>query len=93
MTTDDLPTTIEASVRLVLGLMPEDEHARITALSRADLATLHLGLGLWMRNHLGLWNGNQALLDATGKIHPDEASEVLVEALWQHLQDRRPRLH
>ena len=93
MTTDSLPVSIEAAVRLVLGLMPEDELARIGALPHEQLVVLHVTLGLWMRNYFGLWKDNQALLDATGRTHPDDASGVLVEALWQHLQDQRARLH
>jgi hypothetical protein len=58
-----------------------------------ELVTLDPSLGLWIRNYLGLWGGNPALLQATGKSQPDEASQVLVEAFWRHLQDRQPRLH
>lgn len=93
MTTDRLPATIKATVRLVLGLKPEAEQARIGELTHGELVALDPGLGMWIRNNLGLWRGNQALLKATRQRHADDASQVLVEAVWQHLQDRRARLH
>ena len=46
-----------------------------------------------MRDFLWLWSSNQPLLDAAGQSYADDALQVLIEALWQHLQDRKPRLH
>lgn len=52
---DKFPTTVEATVRLLLGLVPEDEQAKIVLMTEDDLMMLHFGLGQWIRNHLGLW--------------------------------------
>jgi hypothetical protein len=54
----ELPATIDGAVRLVLGQVPEDEQAQIAYMSEEDLPRLHMGLGQWVRNHLGLWSDN-----------------------------------
>ena len=87
------PETVAAAVRLLLDLMPSDDQARIVAMSKEVLTELHLGLGMWVRNNLGLWSGNGALLQATDRANADDASMVIVEALWQHLREGLPKLH
>jgi hypothetical protein len=58
-----------------------------------DLPSLHFGLGAWVRNELGLWQGNQALLEATGKSDPDDAALAIIEALWRRLRGLAPKVH
>ena len=84
---DKFPTTIDAAVRVLLGLVPTEELAKITQMSEGDLIDLHFGLGQWIRNNFGLWKENLELMQATGAIDPDDASGVIVKALWQRLQD------
>ena len=81
-----LPETIDQAVDELLRVLPKDNTAEITAMSKDDLIALHFGLGMWIRNNLGLWGGNRKLLQATGKEHPDDASGVIIDALWQRLQ-------
>ncbi len=90
---DNFPATVEQAVRVLEGLVPLAEQARIAALSEADLAMLQVGLGQWIRNHFGLWSGNQRLLHDTGQIHADDASEVIVRSFWRQLRSHRPQLH
>ena len=87
------PTTIDAAVRVLVSLVPQDEQIRILAMTEADLNSLHPSLGQWIRNYFGLWKGNAALLDATGEKHPDDASGVIIKAFWQRLRDVQPKLH
>ncbi|MBL8394611.1 MAG: hypothetical protein JNK99_07665 [Candidatus Accumulibacter sp.] len=58
---------------------------------------LHFGLGMWIRNSLGLWKGNdelmQAIKERNQSIHPDEASMVIVEAVWERLREMVPKVH
>ena len=88
-----LPESVDAAVRLLMAVVPDEERARIAALRRTDLVQLHFGLGMWIRNNLGLWEGNRRLLDACGRSTPDDASTFLIEAFWQHLRNLEPRLH
>lgn len=77
----------------MLGLVPEDEQSRIACMSEGDLPELHMGLGQWVRNHLGLWGDNTTLMAATGEDNADDASAVLVRAFWKQLRDELPRVH
>ena len=90
---DLFPATVEAAVRLLQGLVPENEKAKIAAMKEDELKTLHFGLGQWVRNHLGLWGGNSMLLQATGESNPDDASGVIIRAFWQALQYDLPKVH
>jgi len=63
---DAFPTTVEAAVRLLQGLVPAVEQEKIAAMKEDELMALHFGLGKWARNHLGQWCANPALLVATG---------------------------
>jgi hypothetical protein len=93
MATDDVPRTVDEAVRLLLGLVPDAEQIKIAAMTDNDLVNLHFGLGIWIRNNLCLWDTNSALLVATGESHPDDASGVIVRALWQRLRDDLPKVH
>jgi hypothetical protein len=55
----------------------------------ADLIKMHLIVGSHQRNTLGLWAGNPDLLNACGKPHPDDASLIILTALWERLQEKR----
>ena len=80
------PETVDQAVDLLLDQLPEGAKTEIAALSKDDLIWLHMDIGTWIRNNLGLWGGNNALLQATQKQHPDDASGVIIEALWRKLQ-------
>jgi hypothetical protein len=90
---NNYPRTIESAVRLLQGLVPEDEQQKIRSMTEQELAILDFGLGQWIRNHLGLWGDNSALLRATGELHADDASGVIVRAFWLKLRDDLPRVH
>lgn len=88
-----LPQTVEEAVRLLRSLVPEDQQASIAAMPEEELMTLDFGLGTWIRNNLGLWQENQALLNATECHSADDASAVIVRAFWLALRSDRPKVH
>lgn len=90
---DEFPTSVEAAVRVLREMIPEDEKAKIAVMPEHELTMLHFGLGQWIRNNFGLWDGNPTLLTATGQRDPDDASEVIIRAFWQRLRDDLPKLH
>ncbi len=84
------PTTIE-DVVYVLDLLLDDEHKQILIKrSEDDLKKSSFGIALYIRNHFGLWAGNKELLRSCGsdEMHPDDASMIIIKALWQRLQER-----
>lgn len=55
-----LPATVDEAVRLLQSIVPQAEQAKIAALQESALITLDLSLGMWIRNNLGMWQGNAA---------------------------------
>lgn len=54
-----------------------------------DLINFHFGWGMSIRNELGLWQGNKELLRSCGskKMHPDDASMVIIKAVRRKRQN------
>ena len=81
------PRTVkEAVLRLKNGMFEKDLE-RIKNMKKDKLITIHYGLGKYIRNCFGLWGENQKLIDSSGKKHPDDASFVIIEKLWESLQN------
>jgi len=82
---------------VVIATLSDDERASIAALAQWELVGLHMGLGTWIPNNLGLWKGNnapiQAIRERDHAMHPDDASMVIVEAVWDRLREMVPKVH
>jgi len=87
------PTTTDEAVGVLLALLTDEEKAVITGKTRDQLGDLHPALGTWIRSHFGLWQDNSTLLESTRERHPDDAAGVIIAALWQRLQEERPKIH
>ena len=84
---EQLPKTVPEAVRYVMERIDEKQKADLRAIEEQHLlAKTHFGLGMWVRNELGLWKGNDELLRATGNGDPDGASSVIVHAVWEELR-------
>ena len=96
---DDWPQSVEEAVDGLLVALPDDLLGSVESMEQGDLISLHFTLGMWVRNAFGLWRGNRALLDSCADYaashglrsywtgHPDDASSIIVEALWLRLQE------
>lgn len=82
------PPTLPAAVEFCLKQLPV---RTLEALLRPESAELdhHFGLGMWVRNRLGLWQGNQALMKELGAWHPDDASAPILDALVAYLRKHK----
>jgi hypothetical protein len=91
--------TIEEALGLVIASLSDEDKAAMAAMAEPELELigLHFGLGAWIRNNLGLWKGDDRLTMAvrTGDqpIYPDDASMVIVEAVWRRLREMVPKVH
>lgn len=85
---DTWPTTVQAAVEDIVGALSEDDKATLRKTEKEDLIRFHHGWGTGIRNDYGLWRGNRQLLEsACGKpCHPDDASMVIIEAVWSALR-------
>jgi len=84
------PKTVDEAVTRILSTMPEKDRKTVRETSKDDLIQFHHGWGTGIRNGFGLWRGNRALMDDCKAKHPDDASMVIIEAVWARLQkDKR----
>jgi hypothetical protein len=87
------PVTIDEAVGVVIATLAEEEKATISAMSESELIGLHMSLGAWIRKNFGLWSCNRPLLESTGEPNADDASMVIVVAVWQRLREMVPKVH
>lgn len=81
-----VPRTVQEAVSCLLRNMPPDEQRLLASLPERRLDETHMGLGVWVRNEMMLWSGNDDLFADTGAVHPDGASAVIIRAFWEHLR-------
>jgi hypothetical protein len=94
------PRTVEEAVSELLVALSEEDKVEIRDRSKEALLDLHFALGLDIRNRFGLNSGNVELMGACARhlrpddpvpdfaFHQDDASSVIVEALWTELSRR-----
>jgi hypothetical protein len=86
---DTWPTTVDEAAKQIVGLLNDESKARVRATRKEQLIEFHSGWGMGIRNSLGLWRGNEKLLQSCGggkPVHPDDCSMVIIEAVWTLLQ-------
>jgi hypothetical protein len=85
-----LPKTLEEEVNYMIAALGPGEKELIRTTDEADLEEFHYGLGTSIRKVFQLWHGNKDLLKSCGSetLHADDASLVIIEALWRRLQTR-----
>lgn len=82
------PELRRAFALLDSALSPADRDT-IRATPAAALIRYHFGLGMGLRNDLGLWSNSAARApwERRGLRHPDDMSQVIIEAYWLYLHD------
>jgi len=80
------PRTVDEAATRILADMKGADKTRVRETKREDLIFFHHGWGTGIRNEFGLWKGNTNLLADCHAHHPDDASMVIIEAVWQRLQ-------
>jgi hypothetical protein len=83
------PKTVKEAVAQLLSEMSDKDKETIRNTKKEDLIKFHHGWGTGIRNDLGLWQGNKDLIKDTKANHPDDASMVIIEAVWKELQGRK----
>lgn len=87
------PRTLVQAVDQIVDGMSDEEQNAVKSKPRENLIEFHMGWGMGIRNGLGLWRGNDALvISACGgeRCHPDDASMKIIEAVWERLQHKPP---
>jgi hypothetical protein len=85
----EIDTREKAIARLIRLLSPESRQV-VRDTKREDLILFHLSSwGMGIRKELGLWGQNVYLLrdlSPDQPIHADDASMILIRAVWERLQ-------
>jgi hypothetical protein len=75
--------------------LDDESKALLRRTAKQDLIQFHLGWGMEVRNKYGFWS-NRALVQSCGKqrgyvgfIHPDDASMIVLEGVWEVVNARR----
>jgi hypothetical protein len=86
------PKTVDGAVEILMAEMALNDKAKIAKTEEEDLSGLHMFLGAYIRRVFGLWSGNCSLRESCAKaagkdkIHPDEASSIIIKELWNKLK-------
>ena len=86
------PSTIAEAVNRLLSELTIEDKNRIKNSSEEGLSNFHFGLGMAIRNDFGLWEKESKLLEDCKELsgdpilHVDDASEIILKALWARLQ-------
>jgi hypothetical protein len=93
-TTKFPPLTVEDAVDYLHANMPPHYELSLTTMGKEELGDLHFSLGAHASNILGLWSGNEELMEscrlASGNksLDADDASMLIVSLLWERLQHK-----
>lgn len=108
------PATVEEAVALIVAEAKAEDLERFAKEAEGGLAGYHHTLGREIRNRMGLWRDNTALLadcrrleveaghdpdafyrehgyEVPTPMHPDDASMVVVGALWRRAREMFPQ--
>lgn len=80
------PSTLDQAVARLIDDMDDADKKMVRDTKKGDLILFHHGWGTGIRNEFGLWRGNTNLLADCHAEHPDDASMVIIEAVWRRLQ-------
>jgi hypothetical protein len=98
------PKTINEAVELMIDTMSEVDKGELRNAKRNELSRFHYTLGMLICGWFGLYNGNTTLLAACANTRkneierllflndPEEASGIIIEAIWNLLQEDKPVL-
>jgi hypothetical protein len=86
----EYPKSVQDAVERLLSELSDTDKLAIQNSSKENLAMFHHGLGNYIRNEFGLWKDNEELLrdclPGAKDPKPDDASSVIIKALWRSLQ-------
>jgi hypothetical protein len=90
--TKKLPTTYEEAIESLINTISDEDKNEVKMTPKEDLIKYHFSWGMGIRNDFGLWGENKLLLQSCAEqagveqIHPDDASMLIIEGVWEALQ-------
>ena len=84
----DKPTKLTEIVEDILKDMSESLKVTFRNTDEDNLIAFHPGWGKGIRNKYDLWH-DKALVKALGAEHPDDASMIIIKAVWKALREQK----
>ncbi len=88
MIESEWPRTLDEAVKSCLEALTPEEKELIKYTPQDRLIWFHFDWALNMSDEFGMKEGNTALLESCGVTDPDDASMVIVEAVWRELNQQ-----
>jgi len=84
------PKTVEEAVNQLISSLSEVDKQTVKNTPESKLIWSHFDWATGIRIEFGLWNGNKELLASCRSVdmHPDDASMVIIKAVWKRLQEK-----
>ena len=83
---DPQPSTLQQAVDTIVKSMDDENKNRLLELELSDLQKFLHGWGTGIRNAFNLWSNVDLLTDCgSPSMHADDASAVIMNAVWYHL--------
>ena len=86
------PKTLDEAVDFVLSRMDEKSKETLKNTPKDELCIYHFSAGIDIRYQLNLWHNEELLRnlsnDSFFPVHPDDASGIIIEAVWERLQNQ-----
>lgn len=80
------PRSLRAAIDQIVAELDAESLRDLREMPQENLCELHFGLGLWIRNGFGLWQGNRELLAECETDDADTASGIILLRLWEHVR-------
>jgi hypothetical protein len=80
------PETSADAVNQLMTILEGEHKLAIASMQKDELINLYFSLGIMIRNAFGLHEPDSPLLASCGTVHPDDASDGIVQALWNRLR-------
>ncbi len=89
------PKAIDEAVNQTLSWLLEEDQFLFKSADEEDFVKLCSGLGRIIRNEFGLWAGNKELLGSCGlkSMHTDDASIMIIKAVWERIVEVEQKRH
>ena len=83
------PTDLDDAIRHLRETLPPEDIEFLKTADERDLAGLHFGFGMGLRNGWGLWGGSRLAewFNSIGIFHPDDMSGIIIESLVRDLRN------
>lgn len=95
--------SIDEIIDDLIANLPESSLSAIAEMKCTEIGRLHFGLGMYIRNTYGLWEGNpltenwrlnQDSRDIRNGVdyssdHPDAVSGMIIDALWERVTGQK----